>query len=245
MFARKCLQQRWAASAAWIFAWSFAFAVVAAEGQLRTWTLRTGEQLEARFTDVSADMVTLSRERGKVYINGRPYKDCIKETNFQALLVERSLPDESEGALGREVAKRGRGKPIQLPLFFMHYQKADGTDGKVAVGALSTDDIVAVTPKVENWWNTQVLAAKQQELENAQAVLEQRQQAAADAQKAAMEAQKKEDDSWQWYFIRCGTCGRPADPAKQKVSKGQDPGFHKQRKCHHCGGQMTYTATSR
>jgi hypothetical protein len=245
VFATKSLRQKSVAYAVLGVALSFAWAVPAREGELKTWTLRTGEQIEARFTQVSARMVTLSRERGKLFINGKPYKDCMNEPDVRAFIVERSLPDKSESALGLEVAKRGRGKPVTLPLFFMHYEKADGSTGKVAVGALSTDDIVAVTPEVENWWTAQVLAAQQQELENAQAAMEQRRQATIEAHKAAMEAQKREDDSWQWYFISCGTCGRPADPAKQKVPKGSDPAFHKQKKCFSCGGRMTYTATSK
>jgi hypothetical protein len=249
VFEQNSLRKKSAASAFWVFAWSCTCTVFAQESEMKTWTLRTGEQLEARLMGVSAEMVTLSRERSKVLINGKPYKECIIEKNVQALIVERSLPDKSEAALAREVEKRGRGKPVELPLFFMYYKKPDGWDDRVPVGSLSDDDIAALKPEVEKWWNenAQILAAKKRERENAQAAREQlqRQQAAFVAQQAAIEAQKKEDDSWQWYFIRCGTCGRPADPAKQKVSKGQDPGFHKQRKCHHCGGQMTYTATSR
>ena len=104
----------------WVFAFLFLFAGPARAVEPRTWTLRTGEQFEARFTEFSSQMVTLSRERGKVFKNGIPYKICSNDPDLRALIVYWNLPDKSEGALGTAVAKRGRGVPVKLPLFFMH-----------------------------------------------------------------------------------------------------------------------------
>jgi hypothetical protein len=160
VYATVARGQLGASHAVCFFAFLFAFAGPAQAREPRAWTLRTGEQFEARFTEVSAQMVSLSRERGKVFKDGIPYKLCSNDPDLKALLVYWNLPDKSEGALGTQVSKHGRGKPVKLPLFFMHYEKADGSTGKVPVGALVPEDISLVTDEVERWWNSQVTAAK-------------------------------------------------------------------------------------
>ena len=109
---------------------------------LRTWTLRSGTQVEGRVVDLLHQEFTVQRRRGRIYVDGQEYRNLPEASRRKVRMIVSRIEqtDVTNPADFEAHVRRQRGNPRTYTVTEVILERANGDRFGVDFALLSADD---------------------------------------------------------------------------------------------------------